>query len=186
MSRLYSHSATARAPLFIPTAYGPASARAPLGTLSADLARVRCSEELVPRILDGTLRLLRGDVAALSLYEPQSHRYRIMGVASADRHWSEWRSLVCRVPPEVVAESRGLARRVVVLPDDDPQHPFAPLLARATSAAVYAALRDEDGVAIGTLHVVRRAARSFDNRERRLACCIANRATRALMAAQVA
>ena len=72
----------------------------------------------------------------------------------------------------------------MVLPDDDPQHPFAVLLAQATSAAVYIALFNEDGAAIGTLHVVRRATDPFDDRDRRLARGIADHAALALMAAR--
>jgi GAF domain-containing protein len=168
-------------PHFIPTAYG--AAWAPLGTLTADFARVRRSEELLPHILQASLRLLHGDVAALSLYDPHGHRYRLVGVASADAHWSEWRSLVCRVPPEFAPAPHAVTRSIVVLPDDDPQHPFALLLARATSVAVYIALIDEDGAAIGTLHAVRRAMRPFDEHDRHLARGIADHATLALMAA---
>ncbi|MBI3767603.1 MAG: GAF domain-containing protein [Deltaproteobacteria bacterium] len=170
-------------PHFIPTAYG--AAWASLGTLTADFARVRRSEKLLPRILQASLLLLCGDVAALSLYDPHGHRYRLMGVASVDAHWSGWRSLVCRVPPEFAPAPHAVARSIVVLPDDDPQHPFALPLAQATSAAVYVALFDEDGAAIGTLHVVRRATDPFDERDRRLARSLADRATLALMAARV-
>lgn len=168
-------------PDFIPTHYG--AAWASLGALTADLAWVRCCEELLPRILESSLHLLRGDLAALSLYDPHGHHYRLMGVASADVHWSEWHSLVCREPSEFPLAPHAVATKIVVLPDDDPQHPFAVLLAQATSAAVYVPLVDEDGAAIGTLHVVRRRDPDpFDEHDRRLARSIADRMALMLMA----
>ncbi|MBI3770331.1 MAG: GAF domain-containing protein [Deltaproteobacteria bacterium] len=182
MPSLRNCPATGASP-FIPTAYG--AAWASRGALTADFARVRRSEELLPCILQASLRLLHGDIAALSLYDPHGHRCRLMGVASADAHWSEWRSLVCRVPPEFAPTPHAVVRSVVVLPGDDPQHPFALLLAQASSAAVYVALFDEDGAAIGTLHVVRRATHPFDERDRSLARSIGDHATSALMAARV-
>ena len=91
---------------------------------------------------------------------------------------------MCRVPPEFAPTPTSVANNVVVLPDDEPQHPFALLLAQATSAAVCVALCDDDGTAIGTLHVVRTAERPFDARDRRLARSIGDHATHALMAAR--
>jgi len=170
---------------FVPTVYGATWALAAVGQVQATFTAVKRSEELLPRILQVSLRLLRGDVVALSLYDARSHRYRLMGVASADARWSEWRSLVCRVPPDfAVSPDSGASHSiagVTVLPNDDRQHPFASLFARGGSTAVYAALYDPDGGSIGTLHVVRQAACPFDERERRLARSIADHATLALI-----
>jgi hypothetical protein len=106
-----------------------------------------------------------------------------MGVASADVHWSEWHSLVCREPSEFPLAPCTLATKIVVLPDDDPQHPLALRLTRAASAAVYAPLVDEGGAAIATLHVVRRRPPDpFDEHDRRLARSIADRTSLLLIA----
>jgi len=183
MQCLSNNSAAAFPPPFVVPAPEGAWAWTSLGSLAAELARVQCSEELLPHILRGSLRVLRGDIAAMSLYDSCSHRYRLMGVASADARWSEWRSLVCRLPPEFAAAPQA-ASGVLVLPDDDPHHPFAALLTRATSAAVYVALHHDDRV-FGTLHVVRPAKLPFGAGDRRQARGIGDHAALALTTVRV-
>jgi hypothetical protein len=62
----------------------------------------------------------------------------------------------------------GATGDVLVLPTDDPQHPFAALLAHAASTAIYITL-SYDGTTLGTLHAVRPAACPFSPEDRRLA-----------------
>jgi hypothetical protein len=122
---------------------------------------------------------LQGYFAALSLYDRRGHRFRLVAVASADEHWSTWRSLLCGVPLELAPDPYTTSRRVLVLPDDDPQHPLASLLAQMMGTAVYVALGDAD-TTVGTLHVVRPGIGSIQTEHRRLASDIGNCATAAI------
>jgi len=170
MWRVMNRFPAAEAQHFVPTAYGA-------GIPWASRVDAR-AESALPHILRTSLRLLRADVAALSLYDPHRHRCRLVGVASADARWSESRSVISRLPPEFAAEPNSISGGVVVLPDDDSQHPVAALLARSGSVAVYVVLREEECGAIGILHVIRRPTPAFDARDRRLARCIADNAAR--------
>ncbi len=160
--------------------YDPARTWRTLGLPTTDLASLRHGHELTPRILQGCLRLLQGCFAALSLYDRRGHRFRLVAVASADEHWSAWRSLLWRVPPELAPDPYTASCRVLVLPDDDPQHPFATLLARMTDTAVYVALGDSSAT-IGALHVVRPGVGSIQMEHRRLARDIGSCATAAIV-----
>jgi GAF domain-containing protein len=159
-------------------------AQSPLASLRAELAAVTPREQALQHILQYSLRLLHAEIAAMSLYDRRSHRHHRIAVASADRHWSDSRSLACRVPPDFPLAPSRATRDVLVLPDDDPQHPFAAALAHAASAAAYIALSYDDAV-IGTLHVVRPAAVPFTPNDRCLARDIGDHATLALATVRV-
>ena len=141
--------------------------------------RVHRVDELVPTLLRTTLRLFRGDVAALSMFDFRAQRFRIVGVVSADARWSEWRSLMCRVPTELAPTPHAPVRDVLVLPDDDPTHAFVTLL--GAHRAIYVTLGART-LPIGAVHVIRRAAQPFAASDRKLALRIADRATTALNA----
>jgi hypothetical protein len=128
--------------------------------------------------------LLHAESAAVSLYDHRSHSHHRIAVASTDRHWSDSRSLACRVPPDFALTPAHGTRGVLVLPDDDPQHPFAAVLAQAASAAAYIVLSYGDAP-IGTLHLVRPAAVPFTASDRCLARDIGDHATLALATVRI-
>src|SRR6266404_2073800 len=175
-SQLARASASAAAP-FTSTAYG---ASTPFRDLSPDTTHAFYSEQVLPGILRGTLELLRGELAAISFHEARGNRHRVVGVATADRRWSEWRSLACRVPSEFAPRRCTVRSSVMMLPDDDPLHPFAILLARNHNTTLYVTLFDARET-IETLHIVRPSALQFLPRDRRLARTVADRAGVALL-----
>jgi hypothetical protein len=121
--------------------------------------------------LRGALHALRADIAAWSIRDP--HGRRLIAVASRDRAWSAWRTLVCQLPVELLVRADGVAlRQPLILPDDAADHPFAALLRRATVHVMHIPLR---GDVREMIHVVRFAALRFGVRERTLARVIAAR-----------
>jgi transcriptional regulator with GAF, ATPase, and Fis domain len=158
-------------------------AQTSLAALAAELATVREREQVVPTILQAALRLLHAEAAALSLYD-HHHNPHAVAVAAADRHWSPLRSLAVRAPLDFRRQANGTTGDVLVLPTDDPQHPFAPLLAHAASTAIYIAL-SYGGKTLGALHAVRPAACSFTPEDRRLARGIGDHAVLALTTVRV-
>jgi len=147
----------------IPSAYP--WAQTPLAALAGELAAISERDEVVPAVLRAAVRLLHAEVAALSLYDAHGRPHTI-AVASADRHWSPSRSLAAKVP--LPRDAIGASGDVLVLPTDDPQHPFAVRLARIASRAIYITLGD-DSATFGVLHAVRPAACPFSPEDRKLA-----------------
>jgi hypothetical protein len=161
-----------------------ASAQGALGAFLAELPESAERDVVVPAILRGALRLLHAEVAALSLYDSRSERHHAIAVASTDGHWSSSRSLAAKVPPDFPGTAPQRTDDPLVLPDDEPAHPFAALLATVSSTALYVALAYEDAI-VGTLHVVRPAALPFAAEERRLARAAADHAILALATVRV-
>jgi GAF domain-containing protein len=134
---------------------------------------------VLPAVLKAALRFLHADLSALSLYDRRTQQHHTVAVASTDGHWSPLRSFLSKVPAGLTCESDGESGDVLVLPDDDPRHPFASVLQNATSAAAYVTLRDEDAM-LGTLHVVRPAYLRFSQDDRLLVRGIGDHAMLAL------
>ena len=162
-----------------------------------DLPTRATPERMMTAILKRTIALLHATSGALSLYDPQMDRYRLIAVVgdeAASDGCACW-SKVFQQMPGRFAWSDGTVLGggpsmdagpddVVVLPDDDPEHPVSVALAADATTTLYVALRYEDELT-GAIEVIRPAARPFIAADRRVASSIARHAAVAVSGVQV-
>jgi len=176
------HSPAINSP-FIATACGLAWQRRSLLSAIPELAAHATPEQIVGGVLQRSMALLHAGAASLSLYDTHTGGCRLIAVASIEaRRSGGCPSVVQRIPDEFRRPSDDVALErdeVLVLPDDDVDHPFVAELVALDATALYMALRYGDEV-VGAMTVLREASERFSDRDRRDAHEIAHRATLAL------
>jgi signal transduction histidine kinase len=155
-----------------------------LGSLSAALVATTEPDQTITQILSGTVRLLRAETAALSLYDPVQGRFRVAAITGPQSHLPRWSSIAFEAPRELLTHAGAAVPGMRVLPDDDPNDPLAPALIHAHSCALYVVLRYGAEV-IGILTVLRAATDAFDANDRLLARGIGDQAALALATARM-
>ena len=156
----------------------------PRSLLSAipEVTALATPENVVANVLKRSLSVLSADTASLSLYDARSRRYRVIAVASAQAAEPlRWPPVLQEIPLDFVSTRANATldrtiSEVLVLPEDEPEHPVASLLVALDSTALYVALRSGD-VVVGAMNVLRPAALVFTAGDRHLARSVADQAT---------